>query len=101
MSSYSSTSSESTTSPRKDYSSALANLQSNYGFGGVPALAPISAPAMARREPATNVFDNPITHPNSGAKKDYSGALANLQASYGFGNMPAPTLPASLSGRRT
>lgn len=108
MSSYSYTSSESTTSllrsestSRKDYSGALASLQSSYGFGGVSAPAPISLPAKARREPTANVSgSSPTTRPNLDAKKDYSGALANLQTSYGFADMPASTLPSSQSGRR-
>jgi len=104
MSSYAPSTSSLIPSPApKDYSSALANLQTSYGFIGAPLVAPTpNTTSRARRsgssgqsKKAPKLQPRPDVPPSSRVTKDYSAALAELQSTYGFG--VAPTLPTGLS----
>ena len=80
---------------RKDYANAFASLHTNYGFSGMPTVVSQSSirPESTRRTEKYPAY--PYTAaaaaPAVGAARDYSGAAADLQSSYGFGG--APMLP--------
>ncbi|KAF8321232.1 hypothetical protein DL93DRAFT_2073011 [Clavulina sp. PMI_390] len=86
----------STKAQSKDYSRALAELSTQYGFGVAPAL-PTSTATTA---PSTSSFSskitkaaavNPLPQSASPKAKDFPRAVADLQMSYGF--QGAPVLP--------
>jgi hypothetical protein len=111
MSSYAPSTSSLIPSPApKDYSSALASLQTRYGFGGAPLVA--STPNTTSRSRRDGDSGQQKTAPklqspsdvrsSSRVPKNYSAALAQLQSTYGFGVAPAlPTGRSSSSSKKT
>ncbi|KAF8323758.1 hypothetical protein DL93DRAFT_2092448 [Clavulina sp. PMI_390] len=81
----------------KDYPSALASLQSTYGFSGAPVVPNITGSKNAQnlgRASAPDNARNNVQHD----EKNFPAALANLQTAYGFSPTGAPVVPSS-SGR--
>lgn len=87
----SSASSFTTSSPAqsKDFQSAFANLESNYGFAGsAPSPAPKNTTPRSRTSLVTAVSSRAPLH----APKDFQSAFADLQSTYGLAGPPS-TVP--------
>ena len=103
LSSVTSTSSSSTllksfTQP-KNYSSAFAALQNQYGFGG-SAPAPTTLPKASMAKSTNTSVAVPAAQPTSKATKNYEAAYGALSSSYGFGGVAVPSSKTSSMNKK-
>ncbi|KAH8105095.1 hypothetical protein BXZ70DRAFT_904359 [Cristinia sonorae] len=86
--------------PQKDFSAALASLQSEYGFGGAAPMRIPDSPKSTTRKAAKGSKGGPTSasqaSPLPAGAKDYEASLAALQSTYGFGGT-APSRPSTSS----
>jgi hypothetical protein len=98
---------------QKDYQGAFASLQSQYGANGMAPVQPVpqsQSSKLSSKVKAPQALQNAASsHPksysssySSSGSKDWEGALANLQSSYGFsGAAPALRGFSSYSQKRS
>lgn len=78
-------------SQKKDYQSAFASLQSQYGASGMSPVQPKSGPKISTKTKAPQALQKAAsssshTSPShTSGSRNWENALANLQTSYGFG----------------
>ncbi|KAI0364466.1 hypothetical protein BV20DRAFT_983169 [Pilatotrama ljubarskyi] len=80
----------SSSSAPKDYSAALGQLQSQYGWGGSGVQQPIHAVPRPKEETkkergTKNQRRQQVKGPGSNVTKDFEGALGSLSSRFGFG----------------